>query len=58
MDAPAILRVLEDAQLAHEARLDAEYREILDNTRLAIDPVNPALPGWLVTSLTPDWYIE
>ncbi len=45
-------------QQAHEALLAMELDETLDNTSVAIDPVDPKLPDWLWTSFSPGWYIE
>ncbi|MFT5098480.1 MAG: murein DD-endopeptidase MepM/ murein hydrolase activator NlpD [Planctomycetaceae bacterium] len=42
----------------HNQLLESEFQEIIDRTRLAIDPVNPEFPEWLWPGLSPDWYIE
>lgn len=42
----------------HRQLLETELSEIVANTRLGIDPVNPELPNWLWTNFSPDWYIE
>ncbi len=45
-------------QQVHDALLENQFRNILSNTTVAIDPVDPTLPTWLWTSFSPDWYIE
>ncbi|KAA3632278.1 MAG: M23 family peptidase [Proteobacteria bacterium] len=45
-------------QQEHQQLLESELEEIIGNTRLGIDPVDPQLPDWLRTSFSPDWYIE
>jgi len=46
------------AQAAHTRLLESELMEIIDNTRIGIDPVNPSVPDWMWASFSPDWYIE
>ncbi|MCZ7599950.1 MAG: hypothetical protein M5U09_22550 [Gammaproteobacteria bacterium] len=43
---------------AHTRLLESELMEIIDNTRIGIDPVNPSVPDWMWASFSPDWYIE
>ncbi len=42
----------------HRNLLEQEFAEIIANTELAIDPVNPAVPDWLWSTFSPKWYIE
>jgi murein DD-endopeptidase MepM/ murein hydrolase activator NlpD len=45
-------------QEAQRQHLETGLSELIANTSLAIDPLDPQLPDWLWTSFTPDWYIE
>lgn len=45
-------------QELHRQYIESGYRELIANTDLAIDPLEPRLPDWLWSSFSPDWYIE